>query len=66
MNTSSIISTKDSIHDKKVESVNFLIDTRNLPEKARERICYMIEGALLVKEPEKEKGDFNVREQQLQ
>lgn len=23
----------------------------NLPEKARERICYMIEGALLVQEP---------------
>lgn len=34
----------------------------DLPQKARERICYIIEGALLVKEPEKEKGDFNVRE----
>lgn len=34
----------------------------DLPEKARERISYMIEGALLVKEPEKEKGDPNVRE----
>lgn len=64
MNTSSIISTKGSIHDKKVESVNFLMDIRNLPEKARERISYMIEGALLVKEPEKEKGDFNVRDHQ--
>lgn len=43
-----------------MEKINQITDLQelalalmDLPEKARERICYMIEGALLIQEPSK-------------